>query len=132
MINRISDRRRAAAAVEFAIAMTVLIPIFVLGLDLARAYRQYLIITDCARSGALWLSDPVAAAQSPYATYQAAALANSYSDTSGDSLLSPALTAGNISSATSTDANGNSYYSVTVQYSYTMLTGMSGRKSPSR
>jgi len=102
--------------VELALVLTFLIPLFVLALDLARAYRQYIIITDCARSGALWLSDPVAQAQSGYyQTYQDAALANA-----------PGLTASNLSSSSRTDANGNTYQSVTVTYNFTLVTGFEG------
>ena len=111
--------RRGGAAVELAVTMVPLVVLFAGILDLGRVYRAHIIITDCARNGAAYLADPVSgnAATSPYADYKAAALADSYRS-DGTSLLSPALTTGNVSSSTGTDADGNPCATVTVTYSF--------------
>jgi Flp pilus assembly protein TadG len=115
-----APRRGGAAAVELAIVLSVLVPLFVLGLDLARVYRAHIILTDAARSGALYLSDPVAAQNSRYASYKEAALADTY-DSGGDSLFSPALTTSNIS-ATTTSTTAT----VTVTYDFPLVTSWGG------
>jgi Flp pilus assembly protein TadG len=93
-------------------------------IDFCRLFYAYTTIANCARNGALWLSDPLAngtvtPSQSPYATYQAAALA----DANG---LNPALTTSNITSATGTDTNGNKTVTVTVTYAFKLITKFLG------
>jgi hypothetical protein len=90
--------------------------------DFCRLYYHYTTITNCARNGALWASDPLAPKQSQYASVQAAALADANS-------LSPALTAGNVTSSNSTDAQGNPLVTVTVSYQFQMLTSVLGFSS---
>jgi hypothetical protein len=101
-----------------AIVMTVLIPAFILAVDAARVYREYLVLSEAARNGAMYLSDPVAAAQSPYGDYKAAVLAGA-TDVSG-------LSADNISSSSGTDGDGNPYNSVSVSYTFSFLTAWPG------
>jgi Flp pilus assembly protein TadG len=110
--------RRGAAAAELAIVMAVLIPAFILAVDAARVYRQYIVLSDAARNGAVYLSDPVAASGSPYADYKAAVLA-------GATDL-PGLSAENITSGSGKDGDGNPYNSVSVSYTFSFLTAWPG------
>jgi Flp pilus assembly protein TadG len=111
------DCRRAAAAVELAICLPVLFFFFVIAFDWARVYYYSETIENCARQGALWASDPVAAIQSPYTTVSQAALADAGN-------LSPQP---NVSSAAgASDANGNATIAVTVTWSFPLVTNYPG------
>jgi Flp pilus assembly protein TadG len=112
-------RRRGAAAAELAIVLTVLIPVFILALDAARVYQAYIVLTEAARNGAIWLYDPVAQSESPYADYKAAALANAAADL-------PGLTADDITSVSGTTVNGNQYAQVSISYKFSFLTAWPG------
>src|SRR5689334_20674797 len=86
--------RRGMAAVELAITLPVLMVILVICVDACRLFFAYMTITNAARNGALWASDPLAngtviPSTSPYTTVQQAALADA-------STLNPALPSGNI------------------------------------
>jgi hypothetical protein len=108
-----------------------LLLIFLVGtVDFARLFYHYITISNCARNGALWASDPYAnpalgtvtasTTQSPYADVTAAALA--------DSNLSPTPT---VTSpiATGTDSAGNATRGVTVNYTFTPFTKYLGISS---
>jgi Flp pilus assembly protein TadG len=116
---RPSARRRGAAAAELALVLTVLIPVFILALDAARVYQAYIVMTEAARNGAVYLYDPVAAAQSPYADYKAAVLANAAADL-------PGLTADDISSQSVTDPYSNKGAAVSISYKFSFLTAWPG------
>jgi Flp pilus assembly protein TadG len=109
-------KRRAAAAVELAIMLPVLTTILVIACDFSRLYYSYLTITNCARNGALWASDPTMQPYSPYSTVTAAAQA-------GASNLS---TLPSVTSSSGTDANGHSTVSVTVSYTFHMISSYLG------
>jgi hypothetical protein len=96
-------------------------------IDFCRLFYAYTTITTCARNGALWLSNPLAngtvtPSQSPYATFQAAALA----DANG---LDPALTTSNITSSSGTDSNGDSIITVMVKHNFNLITSYLGYKT---
>jgi Flp pilus assembly protein TadG len=121
--------RRGAAAVEFALLLPFL-TVFLLGtIDFARLFYHYITISNCARNGALWASDPYAnpalgtvtsaTTQSPYADVTAAALA--------DSNLSPTPTVSAIASGT--DSAGNVTKGVTVNYTFTPFSKYLGMSS---
>lgn len=76
MRPRSRPRRSGAAAVEMALLLPMLGLFFVCTVDFARLYYHSTIITNCARNGALYLSDPTAPLESPYPNYTAAALAD--------------------------------------------------------
>lgn len=118
-VDRRQARRRAAAAVELAIMLPLLALILVIACDFARLYYQYLTITNCARNGALWASDPTTSVYSQYSTVQQAALA-------GATNLSPTPT---VTSSAGTDANGNPNVSVTVTYPFQMVSSYLGFSS---
>jgi len=119
--NRSSNRggrRRGAAAAELAVLLPWLVFVVIVAIDFCRLFFHYSIITNAARNGALWASDPLAngtvPSQSPYATVQDAALADANN-------LNPALTAANVTSSTETDKQGNATVRVTVQYQFNMM-----------
>jgi Flp pilus assembly protein TadG len=106
--------RRGAAAVELAILLAPLTFLLMMAIDFARVFFPTMTVTNCARNGALYGSDP--AGVSKYASVTDAALAD------GTSLSNPALTSSNVASASGTDANGNPYVDVTVTYKFPMVT----------
>ena len=77
MIQTRKPSRPGAAVVELAILLPFLTFMFVIAVDWARIFYYSVTITNCARQGALYGSDPFTAAQSPYASIQEAALADS-------------------------------------------------------
>src|SRR5262245_20323559 len=108
--------RRGAAIVELAVLLPLLIFLFVIAVDCARVYYFSVTLTNCARAGALYASDPTTNDESPYASTEAAALADA-------SNLSPAPT---ITSLTGVDASGRPYVEVTAAYTFRTITGFPG------
>ncbi len=113
-------RRRAAAAVELALLLPLLLFVLIVAIDFCRLFFHYTTITNAARNGALWASDPfangtVTPSQSPYPNLFSAASADANN-------LNPALTSSNVTSSTGTDGQGNATVSVTVQYQFDMVT----------
>jgi Flp pilus assembly protein TadG len=126
---RLTDRaarRRGFAAAELALMLPVLCVLLIGAIDLCRLFYHYNVITNCARNGALWLSDPYSngtlTSQSPYANYQDAALADAIANNN----LNPAPTSANISSSTGTDGYGNPTAIVTVTYQFNMVSSYLG------
>jgi Flp pilus assembly protein TadG len=73
--------RRAVAATELAIMLPVLVVPLVASVDYARLFYAYNTITNCARNGAAWASNPytngtISPTQSPYTTVTQAATAD--------------------------------------------------------
>jgi Flp pilus assembly protein TadG len=99
-----SDRRAGVAAVELAVLLPLMSFLFVITVDFARIFNLSLTLTNCARNGAFYGSDPLAAAQSTFTSIGQAAQAEAPN-------LSPAPT---VTSSTGTDGSGNPYVSVTV------------------
>jgi len=115
-------RRRGGSAAELALTMPLLLFALIFAIDFCRVFFHYTTITNAARNGALWASDPLAngtvtPSASPYATVQAAALADA------KNLNYPALTASNVTSSNGTDSNGDTTVSVTVQYPFHLVAG---------
>ncbi len=114
--NRSSNRggrRRGSAAAELVAVAPLLLFVLIVAIDFCRLFFDYTIITNAARNGALYASDP--RYQSLYADFQAAALDDANYD------LNPALTEANVTSSTGTDGQGNATVSVTVQYQFNMI-----------
>jgi len=107
--------REGVAAVEFAILLPFLAFMFVVAVDWCRVFYYSITVTNCARNGALYASDPIGQAASPYTSVTDAALADA-------SNLSPTPT---VSSHTDADSNG-SYVEVTVSYHFQTLTNFPG------
>ena len=105
--NRSSNRggrRRGGAGAELALVTPLLFFVLIVGIDFCRLFYHYTIITNVARNGALYASDP--RYQSLYPNFQAAALADA-------SDLNPAP---NVTLWT-----GPTTVSVTVQYQFNMI-----------
>jgi Flp pilus assembly protein TadG len=105
-------RRQGAAAVELALVLPFLIFLFVATFDFARVFYFRQIIQNCARNGAIYLSDPKSADYNLYSSVQNAALADAGS-------LSPQPT---VTSSSGTDSSGNPYVSVTVSWTFHTVT----------
>jgi Flp pilus assembly protein TadG len=118
--------RSGASAAELALLLPLLGLIFLVTLDFARLYYYYSIVTNCARNGALYASDPVAAHESPYASMTAAAQAEA-TDQNNTNNLSSTL---NVTSTNGTDAAGNPYVEVTVAYPFQTLSNYPGLSNP--
>jgi Flp pilus assembly protein TadG len=109
--------RWGAAAVELAVVLPFLAFLFVIAVDWARVFYFSQVIENCARKGALYASDPKAPAYNLYANVQQAALGP---DSAG---LNPQPT---VTSTNGTDAAGNAYVSVTVQWTFSTITRFPG------
>ena len=79
--------------------------------DYGRILYASSTISNCARNGAFYLSDPVYTPTSPYTSVTQAVLADA-------SNLSPTPT---VTSTNGTDSQGNAYVSVTVNYTFATL-----------
>lgn len=112
--------RRAGTAVELALLLPLLGLLFLITVDFARLYYHYSIVTNCARNGALYGSDPTSASESPYTNLSAAALADAPD-------LNPQPS---VSSANGTDSSGNPYVEVTVAYPFTTISNYPGLPNP--
>src|SRR5204863_18342 len=55
--------RRGVAVVELAVLLPLLVMIFLITVDFARVFYFSLTLTNCARAGALYACDPVAAVE---------------------------------------------------------------------
>ena len=115
--------RRGSAAVELALVLPILALLFLFTIDFARLYYHYSIVTNCARNGALYASDPTTALDSPYynidpnVAVTAAALADA-------SNLTPQPT------VTTAYGNNNSYVDVTVVYPFATISNYPGLSNP--
>jgi Flp pilus assembly protein TadG len=102
--------------VELAVMLPLLVLLFLIAVDFARAFHVSLTLTNCARAGALYACDPVAAMESPFPTVESAALADA-------TTLSPQPT---ITSTTGVDESGRPYAEVTAECEFTTLTSFAG------
>lgn len=90
--------------------------LFVITVDYGRVFYYSQVIENCARKGAIYACDAVTSSQSPYASAQAAALADATN-------LNPQPT---VTSTNGTDASGNPYVQVTVNWTFTTATSFPG------
>lgn len=105
--------------VELAVVLPLLMFFFVVAVDYSRLFYFSQIVTNCARNGAMYASDPVQAAYTPYADVEEAAKA----DVKGqpavhDMLIVPPPIYG-------TDTHGD-YCEVTVKYPFSTITKYPG------
>jgi Flp pilus assembly protein TadG len=126
-VNRRRGCRRGGSAAELALVAPVLVFILLFTIDFCRVFFAYTTITNAARNGALWLSDPLATAtpsQSPYGGWTGNGL---YAATLADANnLNPALTSSNVTtSATGIPTQGTTV-SVTVSYQFPLITSYLG------
>jgi Flp pilus assembly protein TadG len=112
--------RKGVAVVELAVLLPLLVFLFVVAADFARVYYYSLTLTNCARSGALYASDPAIAGESPFASVEEAALADATN-------INPPPA---IAQTQGVDANGRPFVAVTATYSFKTVTGFPGLPNP--
>ena len=113
---RKSERRRAAATVEFAFLLPFLVFVGVIATDWARLLYYTITVEACARNGAIYASDADYAAKSPYTSVQQAALAEA-----------PQLNAtATVTTTSSNDSTGHAAVTVTVSVPFTTITNFPG------
>ncbi len=111
-MRRIARRwHRGAAAIEMALLLPPLAFLAVATVDFGRVFYATSTISNCARNGAFYASDPLYSSTSPYASIQQAALADA-----GNLTPTPTVT-----TASGTDTMGNAYESVTVTYQFSTI-----------
>lgn len=109
-------RRRGVAAVELALLLPILTFLLLITIDYCRLFYYSQVVTNCARNGAVYASDPFAATESPYPDLATAAKADASPD------IQPQL---NVTSTSGTDTNGT-YTKVTVTYTFNTITSYPG------
>lgn len=116
MIINSHARRPAAAAIELAALLPFLVFVSVISTDWARLFYYSVTIESCARNGALYASDTVSQAQSPYSNLQQAAMADA-----------PTLdVTATVTSSNTVDSAGNSAVIVTVSVPFVTITNFPG------
>ncbi|MCI0376561.1 MAG: pilus assembly protein [Gemmataceae bacterium] len=109
------ETRRGAAVAEMAVIVSLLVYLFVIGVDFARLFYQYQTITNCARSGAIYGTRDESAPNDT-AGIEKTALADAKN-------LSPAP---KVTSKTAVDDQGFPCLQVTVEWMYTSVTNFPG------
>ena len=112
--------RRGAATVEFAFCVPLLAFLMVIAVDWARIFYYSVTVTNAARNGALYASDPIGRTMSIYSNVTDAALAEATD-------LSPPPS---VSSANGTDGSGNAFVTVTVSWQFPLVTSYPGISNP--
>lgn len=115
-LKRRRDQRGGAAAVELAVLLPLLAYLAVIATDWARLFQQLITVQACARNGALYASDAMAAGQSPYANVQQAAMAEA----------PEFATAATVTATSTTDSTGYPAVIVTVQVPFNTITNFPG------
>lgn len=113
------SRRRAAALVELALLLPLLIFCFLMAIDFARVFYYWETIENCARNGAEYASlqpinDGWQLNNTLVQNTQQAAIADGSS-------LNPPLTTSNVSVTNNADADGHAAVQVTVTYTFTTI-----------
>jgi Flp pilus assembly protein TadG len=108
--------RAGAAVVELAVLAPLLIFLFVISVDFARVYYFSLTLTNCARSGAFYASDPWTAGESPFKSTQDAALSEARN-------ITPAP---KITEKHGADGSGHAWVEVTAEHTFSPITGFPG------
>ena len=102
--------------VELAILAPLMVMLFVLACDFARVFHFSLTLTNCARAGALYASDPLVADESPFDSSTEAALADA-----GNMTPAPI-----VREQYGTDAAGREWVEVSAEYEFNTITGFPG------
>ena len=105
-----------------AILAPLMVFLFVITVDFARVYYFSLTLTNCARSGAFYASDPWTANESPFASTEEAALSEARN-------ISPAPT---ISERHGADGSGHAWVEVSAEHRFSTITGFPGVPSDVR
>jgi len=109
--------RRAAATVELALLLPFLVFLLLAGMDYSRVFYASVIVSNCARNGALYASDANMADRSAFDTLQDAVKADA-SDLN-TSLLQ-------VTEIEGTDAQGYGWAQVTVTYPFQTVVNYPG------
>jgi Flp pilus assembly protein TadG len=127
--RRRTSSRRGAAAVEFAVLLPFLVFMFVIAVDWARVFYYAIAVENCARNGALYMSQ-AQSAKTVSSPYTDSGLVNLYATatnpvTTAALADAPDLTpTPTVTSTTGIDGNG-SYVEVTVSYPFQTMSGFS-------
>ena len=133
MLNRPSrnacESRRGTAATEMAILLPVFVFLLVATIDYARIFYYGVILTNCARNGAQWASNPYntnSPSQSPYADVTTAALADAPSLSQAPRVVAKYSKTASPTPYTSTTpiaatSTSTAYVEVTVTWTFTTL-----------
>jgi Flp pilus assembly protein TadG len=120
-VRRNSHARRAVATVELALVLPFLVFMLVAGMDYSRVFYASVIVSNCARNGALWASDANLADHSAYDTVQDAAAADA---------VDLDITQLQVTELDGTDAQSYGWAQVTVSYPFQTVINYPGIPSP--
>jgi Flp pilus assembly protein TadG len=113
---RAGDPRRGVAVVELAVLLPFLAFMLVIAYDWGRIFYFSVTLTNVARNGAVYASDPIFETYSPYTSIQQAALAETTN-------MNPQPT---ITSTNGVDGSGNPYVDVTAQWKFSTVSNFPG------
>ncbi len=94
----------------------LLVMLFVIAVDFARVYYFSLTLTNCARAGAFYASDPWTQSESPFTSTEDAALSEAQN-------ITPAPT---IIERSGADGSGNAWVEVEAAHTFSTITGFPG------
>jgi Flp pilus assembly protein TadG len=100
--------RCAAATVELSLVLPMLVFLLLVGMDYSRVFYASVIVANCARNGAMWMTDPNLADRSAFDTIDEAVAADA-SDLTGTM---------QVTTNTGTDSSGYEWSEVTVVYPF--------------
>lgn len=106
--------RRAAATVELAVVLPLLLLLFAGSIDFARIYSDVQLVTEYARAGAVFAADPDLADRSGHETVEALIASSAIK-------LSPKP---QVSVVYGTDERSQKYVQVTVRHSFNLMTSI--------
>ncbi len=93
-----------------------MVMLFIIAVDFARVYYFSLTLTNCARAGAFYASDPWTQGESPFNSTIEAALSEAKN-------ISPAPT---ITERSGANGSGQAWVEVTAEHQFTTITGFPG------
>ncbi|MCI0358785.1 MAG: pilus assembly protein [Planctomycetaceae bacterium] len=99
-----------------AVLAPLLVFLFIIAVDFARVYYYSQTLTNCARSGAFYASDPWTASESPFTSTQDAALSEARN-------IDPPPT---ITERTGANGSGHAWIEVSAEYKFATITGFPG------
>jgi Flp pilus assembly protein TadG len=110
-------RRAGAALVELSLLLPVLIVLLLAAMDYSRVFYASIVVSNCARNGALYASDPNIANRTQYSTILDAVQADAVD-------LNSALL--QVTEIEGTDATGYAWAEVTVTYPFDTVVNYPG------
>lgn len=117
-----SKARRGIAATELALLAPLLIFLLLATIDFGRLFYSYVIVTNCARNGAIYASsNSTAQAQSPYANVTAAAQADAGNLSPLPTVDSPQYSTTYNGTYSGNKPAGDGYVQVTVHWTFHTL-----------